>query len=156
MSIKQQIRDVFQELRGSKSVKQDKKRKSDDVRVEPKVNGVNYAAASQGADISRSSVFNHEVGGDGVLRSSIYSFDLSSTWYMKVPKVLLFFVRVLFLPIIGLYYLIDMLVSLIVLTVLGSVVLWGSGFIEDEAVIKFFTDIGDRGLEIVRALGVPI
>jgi hypothetical protein len=88
-------------------------------------------------------------------RSSVYTIDLSKPWWMKVPYIAIIFCKIFLSPIFLIKYLIDFSLSFILLGIFSSLILWYIGFIPEDAVVGFFTNIGDRGLSILEKLGVP-
>ena len=114
------------------------------------------ALASSPMAFQRSSVFSHDLGGNAIQRSSMLTFDLSQSWVFKLPQLVLAALKIIFLPFFIIYYIVDFAVSALVLFILGSTVLWYLEIIEDQLVVDIFNNVGERGLAILRASGVPL
>ena len=115
-----------------------------------------YTTDLSGGGYARSSVFVSDIGKNDFHRSSSYTFDVSQTWWKSIPKVVKFFLSFAFLPILLVRYILDFSLTLIVVVTLGSIFLWLFGFIPDETVTIFLTNIGDRLLLMAESLGLKL
>jgi hypothetical protein len=64
--------------------------------------------------------------------------------------------RILTSPFRLIKFFIDMSLSALVLTVFIVIIAWCAGFISQETSTKFLINVGDRGTELARSLGIPI
>lgn len=106
--------------------------------------------------LSRSSHFTAELLHIDVGRSSQFILNINSTWWKHIPALAKFFIQTLFFPILLLKYILDLVLSFIVVCIFGSIILWYIGWIPEEVVVNFFGGVGDRGLSILERLGVPL
>lgn len=59
-------------------------------------------------------------------------------------------------PFKVLKFTVDLALSLLVLATLGAAAAWATGIIPQEEAAKHLTELGDRGLELIRLLGLSI
>ena len=81
---------------------------------------------------------------------------ISEPFWMKLPKVAFFWLRLLVFPFVVLKFLMEVAVCAILLGIFGVLGAWGAGLFTQEQVMPFIADFGDRTLALIRALGFPI
>lgn len=89
-------------------------------------------------------------------RSSSLVFDLSETWWKKIPSVLMFTLKIAFAPLSFIKWISDVLVSVVFLAIVGTAVLWYFNIIPDQQVVSYLNQIGERLLNIIRQSGAPL
>lgn len=151
MSFRKAFKEILGRNRGESSPKSDRVRNS-----LPSRSSLPAALASSPATFQRSGVFAHDLGENTIQRSSMLTFDLSQGWVSRLPHLILGALKIIFLPFFIIYYIVDFAVSALVLFILGSTVLWYLEIIEDQLVVDIFNNVGERGLAILRASGVPL
>jgi hypothetical protein len=102
-------------------------------------------------------VVNHGPGQfEAPQRSSVLTYDAGRPFWQKLPAVGLFFVKLALWPLNLLRMAIDTALAALLLVIILPLVLWAAGFVPDEMAIPFFEALGERGLALVRALGLEI
>lgn len=102
-------------------------------------------------------VVNHVPGHlDAPQRSAMLTYDAGQPFWMKLPAVAGFFVKLALWPFHALRIAIDTALAVLLLVILVPLVAWSMGYVPDAIAIPFFETLGERGLSLVRALGLEI
>lgn len=115
-----------------------------------------YNSSLSSPVMQRSSSYTVAISDEGIVRSSKFVFDLSNTWWKKIPLIFSWWTKILCFPLILIKNITDFILSLFISTIFIAIGLWYFEIITDEVVTGILQGIGDRGLSILSALGVPI
>ncbi len=88
-------------------------------------------------------------------RSSILAFETSQPFWTKIPKIGITFLKVCFLPVVALKFVLELVLTVFLVGFFGGGIAWAAGWVENEALVDFFVNSGDRGLELLRMIGLP-
>ncbi|EPX77991.1 hypothetical protein Salmuc_03313 [Salipiger mucosus DSM 16094] len=70
--------------------------------------------------------------------------------------MLYFWGRFLLFPVTALKFVMELALCGILLSVFGVVGMWATGMLTKDEVMPYISDVGERTLELLRALGFPI
>ena len=128
-----------------------RRQKTEDQKASPRSAKIKRAPAQVPDEVSRL-----YPAPDDTRRSSVLVRDAGEPFWKRVPQLALTTITVLFWPIQAVRFVLDTMLSACLCAIFVGLGLWGTGVITNEQAEGFLANLGERGLELARSLGLPL